>query len=279
MTQECLLYASKAFDRVHHGLLFQKLLKRGLPSPIINFRLHWYCTQSMRVQWSPITNCLSSCFSVTSGVRQGGILSPFLFAVWMDYWMSYLRLVLAVIGVGCLVVHFAMLMTSFCWHHDCAFALRTMLSICSSFASSHGLVFNTDNPQLICFKTSFHTLPDDVIHFNDVQLSFSDSVVHLGHLLSYDLSDKIIRVIKDVNRKANLVLYTFRYVEPFVLIYLIRCTVFLYMDVYYDLSHLLSLQVSINKILRKIWHLPRTSHTSIVLSTARISFLYPLSFF
>ena len=37
-----------------------------------------------------------------------------------------------------------------------------------------------------CFRTSFHTLPDDVIQFNDVQLSFLDSVVHLGHLLSFD---------------------------------------------------------------------------------------------
>ena len=46
----------------------------------------------------------------------------------------------------------------------------------------------------------------DHIEFNGVLLKFSNKVLHLGHLLSFDLSDKddIIRATKDVNRKANL---------------------------------------------------------------------------
>ena len=46
----CVLDASKAFDRVDHGLLFQKL---GLPPAILNFLLSWYHTQQMKVQWDP----------------------------------------------------------------------------------------------------------------------------------------------------------------------------------------------------------------------------------
>ena len=33
-----------------------------------------------------------------------------------------------------------------------ASALRRMLSICDSFATSHGLLFNADKNQLICFR-------------------------------------------------------------------------------------------------------------------------------
>ena len=87
----CFLDASKAFDRVDHGLLFQKLEERT----ILNFLIQWYSTQKMSVQWNH--NCHSSGFSVSNGVRQGGVLSPFLFAVYLDSLLKELSLS----GVGC----------------------------------------------------------------------------------------------------------------------------------------------------------------------------------
>ena len=78
----CFLDASKAFDRVDHGLLFQKLEKKGLPNTILTFFLNWYTTQSMSIQWSH--NSLSRSFTVSNGVCQGGVLSPFLFAIYLD---------------------------------------------------------------------------------------------------------------------------------------------------------------------------------------------------
>ena len=272
----CFLDASKAFDRVDHGLLFQKLVKRGLPPPILNFLLSWYRSQKMRVQWSP--GCLSNSFNVSNGVRQGGVLSPFLFAVYLDGLLDEL----SASGVGCYWRW--MFAGVFCYADDIALlapsasALRRMLSICSSYATSHGLLFNAEKTQMICFRRSGLCSPDDVIYFDDIQLKFSESVLHLGHSLSYDLNDKedITRAIKDINRKANMVLYTFRYMDPFILTYLFKMyCLALYGCTLWSLSSpfLKSLQVSVNKILRKIWHLPRNSHTTIVLSTAKISFI------
>ena len=48
----CFLDASKAFDLVNHGILFQKLLDRGLPLPVIRFLSSWYRAQKMRVRWN-----------------------------------------------------------------------------------------------------------------------------------------------------------------------------------------------------------------------------------
>ena len=77
----CFLDASKAFDRVNHRVLFNTLRSRGVPNYLIRILLFWYTKQKFHVRWG---NTLSSPFSVSNGVRQGGILSPYLFNVYMD---------------------------------------------------------------------------------------------------------------------------------------------------------------------------------------------------
>ena len=63
------------------GCCSNKLLKREMPLYIVRILVYWYRTQTMYVQWD---SCDSSAFRVTNGVRQGGILSPKLFIVYMD---------------------------------------------------------------------------------------------------------------------------------------------------------------------------------------------------
>ena len=58
----CFLDASKAFDLVDHGILFQKLIDRGLPLAIVRFLSSWYSSQMMRVRWD---KSLSNSFSVS----------------------------------------------------------------------------------------------------------------------------------------------------------------------------------------------------------------------
>ena len=104
-------------------------------------------------------------------------------------------------------------------------------------------------------------------------------MLHLGHLLSFDLNDRdnIVSATKDVNRKANSMIYTFRYLDPFSMTFLFKMyCLSLYGCILWSLSSssLRRLQVAINKILRKIWNLPRMSHTCVVLSTAGISYVH-----
>ena len=75
------LDATKAFDRVNHYKLFKKLNARHVPTCFVHLLQYWYAHQTMQVKWG---NRLSESFLITNGVRQGGVLSPYLFAIYID---------------------------------------------------------------------------------------------------------------------------------------------------------------------------------------------------
>ncbi len=66
----CLIDASKAFDRVHHHMLFQLLIERGLPAGVLRTLLDSYKRQRLRTVWY---DCSSEIFETKNGIKQGRI--------------------------------------------------------------------------------------------------------------------------------------------------------------------------------------------------------------
>ena len=85
---------SNAFDRVDHFALLRLLLERHLPRNFICIFLDWFSKCSVCVRWEGM---FSYFFQIKAGVRQGGLLSAILFAIYMDVLISRLRKC----GVGC----------------------------------------------------------------------------------------------------------------------------------------------------------------------------------
>ena len=83
-----LLDASKAFDRVEYTKLFKLLLKRNMSPYIIRILINMYTSQSIRVRWGMFLTELST---VSNGVKQGGVLSPIMFIVYVDELLSRLN--------------------------------------------------------------------------------------------------------------------------------------------------------------------------------------------
>ena len=52
-----------------------------MPTCFVCLLQYWYAHQSMQLKWGI---CLSESFLVTNGVRREGVLSPFLFATYID---------------------------------------------------------------------------------------------------------------------------------------------------------------------------------------------------
>jgi len=77
----CALDVKKAFDKLNHFGLFLKLMDRLIPSGLLSVLEHWLNISATCVRWC---DHFSDFFTVACGVRQGGVLSPYLFAIYVD---------------------------------------------------------------------------------------------------------------------------------------------------------------------------------------------------
>ena len=123
---------------------------------ILNFLLSWYRSQKMRIMF----------VSLMVFGRVVFCLHSYLLFTWIVCYVNCLCLLLA-LDVRCFADDVVLLA-------PCASALRQYVSI----------TFNTDKTQLICFRKSANDLPNASINSNGVVIQYSDTVLHLGHLLS-----------------------------------------------------------------------------------------------
>ena len=92
----CYIDFSKAFDRVNHYKLGRILIDKNVPCDIVKLLIMYFRNQTARINW----NLNKGDFhNIESGVRQGGILSPFLFKLYIDDVLSDM----SKLDVGCIM--------------------------------------------------------------------------------------------------------------------------------------------------------------------------------
>jgi len=77
----CSLDVAKAFDRINHYRLYIKLMERFVPLNIIMLLIDMYKFSTAVVNWN---GCMSLPYQIFAGVRQGGSISPAIFAVYVN---------------------------------------------------------------------------------------------------------------------------------------------------------------------------------------------------
>ena len=134
------LDATKAFDKVNHNVLIRKLVAKNTPKCLVNIITNWYHKLNAVVRWNGI---LSYNFNVFCGVRQGGVLSPLLFNVYVDDLIcqlesSSLGCCINGIYIGCVMYADDLLLMS-----TSISTLQSMLDLCHLYGVKHNIIFNS----------------------------------------------------------------------------------------------------------------------------------------
>ena len=175
----CSLDISKAFDRVNHYCLFSKLMSRRLPVSVIMLLYRWYNESSATVVWNGVR---SSIYRLHAGVRQGGVLSPVFFAIFVN------SVIIAVersglgcrIGFNCLsIIMYAddlLLISSSITH------LKQLIDICISEFNKLDLAINGKKSGCIRFGVNYANVCNDLVT-KDATFSWTDCLNYLGNTL------------------------------------------------------------------------------------------------
>lgn len=167
---------SKAFDKVSHFGLLNKLLTRNAPRAFISVLHNWYSKLVSFVRWN---GNFSDAFSVKVGVRQGGILSPILFAVYIDDMVDKLKgsrlgCRLGDQFVGCLLYADDILLISISLQD-----LQWMLDICCKCINTLDLSFNVKKSAVLRIGVGYKAICTNPM-LSHQPLLFADSMKYLG---------------------------------------------------------------------------------------------------
>ena len=170
----CCLDISKAFDRVNHSGLLLKLIERGAPLNFILVLQNWYNKTFCCVKWG---NIISDSFRLHAGVRQGGVLSPILFSVFVDNILKKLD------HCGCRL--FGLSMGSFMYADDLVLLspsvceLQKMVNICCVELSLLDLKLNESKSVCIRIGKRFHSECCSIVTPSGC-IAWADAAIYLG---------------------------------------------------------------------------------------------------
>ena len=184
----CLLDLSKAFERVDHRKLL-KVLEGRLPTFVVALIERILFCSKICVTYN---ECFSSSWNIVRGVRQGGVISAFLFNIYINDILECI----SQIDVGCKlgisrinVMAYAddMILLS-----PSVKSLQLLIDKMHELLDGHNLKINVGKTAVIIFgKNRALTSGNVSLFFNGTRLNVLNSVKYLGCVLTSDLNDSL----------------------------------------------------------------------------------------
>ena len=269
-----LLDCSKAFDMCKYSTLFEKLHKKGLPAIVVRAFIFIYEEQMAWVSWG---NARSAQFGIINGTRQGAVLSPRFFGIYIDELLVELRKS----GVGCYIGgHFfgaAGYADDLILLAPCRSAMAQMVEICEKFGERNNLLFSTDvNPSksktkclYMCGPKVRHPVYPAPLQLYGRDLPWVTHATHLGHELHQDCNMNMDTKMKRAQfiQNSTEIRNVFHFALPEQVLNAIGVySAHFYGAMLWDLYGEMSGQVyrCWNTCVKLVWQLPRSTHNYFV---------------
>ena len=194
----CFLDATSAFDSLKHSKLFQKLIDRKIPLYIVRLLIFWYQNQELCVQWN---NQLSNASDVTNGIKQGGIISPPLFNLYMDKLSQSLN----GMSIGCCinncVINHLIYADDLVLFSPSVKGLQKLIGTVHNYGVDSNIKFNKTKTVCMCISDKQTISEKPTFLLGNDELCTVDKYKYLGHVVQCNLSDNDDNVWKS---KYNL---------------------------------------------------------------------------
>ena len=179
------LDARKAFDTVWHTGLFVKLREFGLTGDAWDTLHFWYRHLSSRVKWQ---GSISRAFPILQGVRQGALLSPLMYAIYINDLLIELEACQFGVRIGSLFCGSPTYADDMSLVAPSDVELQQMLDIAGMYAYKWQYTFNANKSKVMVFGESAASRRElrksRLWYISGSIIAESDSISHLGITLS-----------------------------------------------------------------------------------------------